>query len=144
LKNKADLIEDDFERETAKEKARRDIESRKILTEIADLETKKLQTKSAAAKGDYQKSIDTLRDIEVQNAQTHQLKLQTIDEKAATKRFQDFVQAEQHRIDEGRRLDEDSINEISTMEEAKLALSQMTHLKLTEQELNGIENLEDA
>lgn len=144
LKNKAELIQDEFERETAKEKARREIESRKVLTEIAELELKKIKTKSDAAKADYQKTIDTLHAIEIQNEEAHQLKLKTIQEKASAKKFEDFVKAEQRRIEESRRLDEDAINEISTMEEAELALSQMKYLKLTDQELKGIKTLEDA
>jgi len=144
LKNKADLIQDEFERETAKETARRDIESRKILTEIAELEIKKIQTKSAIAKQKYQESIDILNQIEIQNEQTHFFKLREIWQKNAAKKFDDFSKNEQAIINEQRRIDEDLINNISTMEDAEIALSNMKYLKLTQTELSGIKTLEDA
>ncbi len=144
LKNKADLIQDEFEREIAKETARRDIESRKILTEIAELEIKKIQTKSAIAKAKYQESIDVLNQIEIQNEQTHFFKLREIYQKNAAKKFDDFSKNEQAIINEQRRIDEDSINNISTMEDAEIALSNMKYLNLTKTELSGIKTLEDA
>lgn len=142
--DKTKLIEDAFLKEAQAEIDRRNQEETKNLQEIADLEKKKLTTKSVVAKAEFQKSIDLLHQIEIQNEEAHQKNMLTIQQKWDAKLFEDFVKAEQRKIEESRRLDEDAINEISTMEEAEQALSQMKYLKLTDQELKGIKTLEDA
>ena len=67
-----------------------------------------------------------------------------IQQKWDAKVFEEYIAAEERKLNESRRLDEEAINNISTMEEAELALSQMKYLKLTDQELAGIKTLEDA
>lgn len=126
-------------------------DSQAILDRILDLEKKKLDAKNPLAKAEYQKAIDKENEllkinnsIKEQIEQTHQFKLKTIREKWTAKGFEDFVKAEEAKINEERRIAEDKINDISTMEQAEIALSEMKYLKLTDQELKGIKTLEDA
>ena len=142
--SKSKLIEDEFQKEFQQEADRRNQEEIKSLTEIAELEKKKYETKSLVAKATFQKSIDQLHAIEILNEETHQFNMLSIQQKWDAKMFEQFVESEQRKINESRRLDEDSINNISTMEEAELALSEMKYLKLTDTELRGIQTLEDA
>lgn len=155
LKIKQDSLDKDLELQKlarAKEHFLTLEENRKLNAEIDQLEQdKKSKNYSASEIADLQKTIDSKRklivtnnEIDVINEQTHQLKLRTIREKWDAKNFEDFAKSEQARIEQLRRADEDVINNISTMEEAELALSKMKYLKLTDQELKGIKNLEDA
>lgn len=155
---KLKLQQESYEKEIAEANAARSEEFRKLaedgdkmLLHITELENKKLKSKNPAEIGNLQKAIDKEREAIYQNdlliqqtEETHQLKLKTIREKWEGIKFQKSVESEQRRINEDRRLAEDKINNISTMEEAELALSQMKNLKLTDQELAGIKNLEDA
>lgn len=141
---KTKLINDEFQKEFQQEVDRRNQEESKALIDIAELEKKKFETKSLVAKATFQKGIDQLHANEILNEETHQFNMLSIQQKWDAKIFEQFTQAEQRKITESRRLDEDEINNISTMEEAELALSQMKYLKLTDQELAGIKTLEDA
>ena len=122
-----------------------------ILKNIRAFEEKIANAKSREAKANFEKALkeqrkilETHDQIVLISEQAYQVKVKAIRDKWSAKDFEDFVKAEQRKIEEGRRLDEDGINSISTMEEAKLALSTMKHLKLTDQELSGISSLEDA
>lgn len=141
---KSSVIEDEFQKEKQQEIDRRNKEKQKSQQEIADLDNKKADTKSLVAKVNLQKSIDAINQIEILNEETHRMKMLAIQQKWDAKLFEEYAEAEQRKINESRRLDEDAINNISTMEEAELALSQMKYLKLTDQELRGIKTLEDA
>lgn len=141
---KAKNIDDSYAKELAEENNRRQKEIDDNKKQIADLEKAKIETKNLVAKANIQKSIDLINKIEEEQQKTHLHKLAKLREEQTAKDFQKFVEQEQRRINEKRRLDEDKINNISTMEEAELALSEMKYLKLTDQELKGIKTLEDA
>lgn len=155
---KLKLQQESYEREIAEANAARSEEFRKLaedgdkmLLHITELENKKLKSKNPAEIANLQKAIKAEREaiyhndlLIQQTEETHQMKLKTIREKWEGIKFQKFVESEQRRINEDRRLAEDKINNISTMEEAELALSEMKNLKLTDQELAGIKTLEDA
>ncbi|MCQ4039715.1 phage tail tape measure protein [Riemerella anatipestifer] len=122
-----------------------------ILKTIEDLEEKKKNAKSPEAAKNYEKALEkersllALHDKIVETSEeAHGHKVSEIKEKWITKRLSDFFESERLRIDKERALDDEAIQKISTMEEAKLALSEMTHLKLTQQELLQIKTLEDA
>ncbi|MDR7694856.1 phage tail tape measure protein [Riemerella anatipestifer] len=122
-----------------------------ILKTIEDLEEKKKNAKSPEAAKNYEKALEkersllALHDKIVETSEeAHGHKVSEIKEKWITKRLSDFFESERLRIDKERASDDEAIQKISTMEEAKLALSKMTHLKLTQQELLQIKTLEDA
>lgn len=142
--SKTKLIEDEFQKETQAEVDRRNKESAKTLTEIADLEKKKLDTKSVVAKAEFQKSIDLLHQIEIQNEEAHRKNMLAIQQKWDAQLFENFVKNEQQKIDRERTEREKQINDITTLEEAKRQIAGMEHLKLSDQELEGIKTLEDA
>ncbi|MDD1553172.1 hypothetical protein FO615_06215 [Riemerella anatipestifer] len=122
-----------------------------ILKTIEDLEEKKKNAKSPEAAKNYEKALEkersllALHDKIVETSEeAHGHKVSEIKEKWITKRLSDFFESERLRINKERASDDEAIQKISTMEEAKLALSKMTHLKLTQQELLQIKTLEDA
>lgn len=126
--------------------------------EIKKLERDKKETKNPAAAAEFGNAIAGLQEankkrqglilantkIEDQIFQTHGFNLLRIEEKYQTKKYEKDVEALQSSADLDRKKAEDSINGITTMEEAKAALSEMGYLKLTETELKAIETLEDA
>ncbi|QWA38891.1 phage tail tape measure protein [Chryseobacterium sp. ZHDP1] len=126
--------------------------------EIKKLERDKKETKNPAAAAEFGNAIAGLQDankkrqeliaantkIEDQIFQTHGFNLLRIEEKYQTKKYEKDVEFLQSSADLTRKNAEDSINNITTMEEAKAALSEMGYLKLTETELKAIETLEDA
>lgn len=156
--NKIAIMQDSLNKELeisamarAKEKIQTIEENKKILQEIDDLKQKKSESTNSNEIALLDKAILDKRNlisqnnlIDLKNEETYQFKLKTIREKWKAKDFEDFVKSEQRRINEERRQDEDEINNISTMDEARFALSQMKYLKLTDQELKGIKTLEDA
>ena len=155
---KIKIIDDELKKELALEENKRNdekelikAENEGLLKEIKDLEKKKEEAKSTAAKEAYQKAINSKRDIIAINNQldqaqedTHQKKLGAIEEKQRLKNFEKFTQSEERRINESRRLDEEEIIGISSLTEAKLKLKDNEYLKLTDLELQKIETLEGA
>lgn len=137
-------------------------EKKKAISEakkaISNLEKERNKTKNPEAKANYNATIqakrteiDKLKDLISQNnrikeqmEQTHQFKLKTIDEKAWAEKYSQEIAQRQKEITDEARLKEEQIQNISTMEEAEIALSKIKYLKLTDQELKGIKTLEDA
>uniref|UniRef100_UPI0028B21DD4 phage tail tape measure protein n=1 Tax=Empedobacter sp. TaxID=1927715 RepID=UPI0028B21DD4 len=122
-----------------------------ILQTLVDLEKKKTEAKNPLAKANIQSAID----IEIENLkkqqklkeiteETHQFKLKTIREKWETKEFERWINQENTRLNEIRRADEDEINEINSLAEAKEKLQNLQYLKLTADELKNVKSLEDA
>ncbi|MGC5744364.1 phage tail tape measure protein [Chryseobacterium sp. NFX27] len=126
--------------------------------EIKKLERDKKETKNPAAAAEYGNAIAGLEEankkrlglidanvkMEDQIFQTHGFNLLRIEEKYQTKSYENQVESLQSKIDLERKSAEDSINNITTMDEAREALSKMSYLKLTETELKAIQTLEDA
>lgn len=126
--------------------------------EIKKLERDKKETKNPVAAAEYRKAITSLQEankkrqglieanakLEDQIFQTHGFNLLRIEEKYQTAAYEQKVEASLLQIDLERKSAEDSINEIRTMDQARLALSQMAYLTLTETELKAIQSLEDA
>lgn len=122
-----------------------------ILQTLVDLEKKKTEAKNPLAKANIQSAID----IEIENLkkqqklkeiteETHQFKLKTIREKWETKEFERWGNAENARLNSIRRADEDEINEINSLADAKEKLQNLQYLKLTDTELKNVKSLEDA
>jgi len=122
-----------------------------ILQTLVDLEKKKTEAKNPLAKANIQSAID----IEIENLkkqqelkeiteETHQFKLKTIREKWETKEFERWGNAENARLNSIRRADEDEINEINSLADAKEKLQNLQYLKLTADELKNVKSLEDA
>ncbi|MBQ0152535.1 MAG: hypothetical protein KBS61_06545 [Chryseobacterium sp.] len=126
--------------------------------EIKKLQQDKKQTKSPESQKNFDNAITQLQQtnqkrqeliglnnqIEDQMFQTHGFNLLRIEEKWQTLEYQRSVEALQASAELERKSAEDMITNISTMEEAKQALSEMQHLKLTDLELRNITSLEDA
>lgn len=126
--------------------------------EIKKLERDKKETKNPAAAAEFGNAIAGLQEankkrqglieanakIEDQIFQTHGFNLLRIEEKYQTKSYEKSVEALQQKIDLERKSTEDSINEITTMDQARAALAEMGYLKLTDLELKAIQTLEDA
>ncbi|WP_313091952.1 phage tail tape measure protein [Chryseobacterium flavum] len=126
--------------------------------EIKKLERDKKETKNPAAAAEYENAIAGLQDankkrlglidanakMEDQIFQTHGFNLLRIEEKYQTKSYEKQVESLQAKIDNERKSAEDSINNITSMDEAREALSKMSYLRLTETELKAIQTLEDA
>ena len=131
---------------------------RKTDDEILKLQRDRKETKSPEAQKNFDNAIAGLQAtntkrktlieanniIEEQIFQTHGFNLLRIEEKWETLTYEKKVEALQGKIDLERNSAEDTINEITTMDQARLALSQMQHLKLTDLELRNITTLEDA
>ncbi|OBW41123.1 hypothetical protein AB670_02574 [Chryseobacterium sp. MOF25P] len=126
--------------------------------EIKKLQRDRKETKSPEAAKNFDTAIAGLQaandkrlilitqnnSIEEQILKTHGFNLLRIEEQWETLSYEKKVEALQSKIDIERNAAEDTINEITTMDQARLALSQMQHLKLTDLELRNITTLEDA
>lgn len=133
-------------------------EIKKINEEIAKLENEKSKTKNPKAKQNYSEAIDNKKkeiaiineliaknnNIKEQMEQTHQFRLKKIDEKYAMQEIEQKLEKNRRDTDDQIMKREEEIQQITTMEEAKIALSKLSYLKLTDQELKGIKTLEDA
>lgn len=131
---------------------------RKTEDEVLKLQRDRKETKSPEAQKNFDSAIAGLQAtntkrktlitannlIEEQIFQTHGFNLLRIEEKWETLSYEKKVEALQSKIDLERNAAEDTINNITTMDQARLALSQMQHLKLTDLELRNIKTLEDA
>ena len=82
--------------------------------------------------------------IKEQMEQTHQFRLKAIEEKRWSDEHQGKIARYQYEAQQEAQRREEEIQSITTMDEAKAALSQMSYLKLTDQELKAIKTLEDA
>lgn len=139
-------------------------EIKKINEDIAKLEKEKSKTKNPKAKKNYSEAIDNKKkeiaiineliaknnNIKEQMEQTHQFRLKKIDEKYAMQEIEQKLEKNRRDTDDQIMKREEEIQKITTMEEAKIALSKLSYqsklgfLKLTDQELKGIKTLEDA
>lgn len=139
-------------------------EIKKINEDIAKLEKEKSKTKNPKAKKNYSEAIDNKKkeiaiineliaknnNIKEQMEQTHQFRLKKIDEKYAMQEIEQTLEKNRRDTDDQIMKREEEIQKITTMEEAKIALSKLSYqsklgfLKLTDQELKGIKTLEDA
>lgn len=131
---------------------------KKINEEITKLEKEKSKTKNPKAKKNYSEAIDNKKkeiaiineliaknnNIKEQMEQTHQFRLKKIDEKYAMQEIEQKLEKNRRDTDRKIRKRENKIQQITTMEEAEFALSRLSYLKLTDQELKGIKTLEDA
>ena len=131
---------------------------KKINEDIAKLEKEKSKTKNPKAKKNYSEAIDNKKkeiaiineliaknnNIKEQMEQTHQFRLKKIDEKYAMQEIEQKLEKNRRDTDRKIRKRENKIQQITTMEEAEFALSRLSYLKLTDQELKGIKTLEDA
>ena len=131
---------------------------KKINEDIAKLEKEKSKTKNPKAKKNYSEAIDNKKkeiaiineliaknnNIKEQMEQTHQFRLKKIDEKYAMQEIEQKLEKNRRDTDDQIMKREEEIQQITTMEEAKIALSKLSYLKLTDQELKGIKTLEDA
>lgn len=122
-----------------------------IIQNLIDLERKKADAKSVEAKSNIQsaidiekKNLDKQQKLKETTEETHQFKLKTIREKWETKEFERWINQKNTRLNEIRRADEDEINEINSLAEAKEKLQNLQYLKLTADELKNVKTLEDA
>lgn len=169
---KAIIVAESIEKEKDDEKTRHDRELeniqlenneklreiKKINEDIAKLEKEKSKTKNPKAKKNYSEAIDNKKkeiaiineliaknnNIKEQMEQTHQFRLKKIDEKYAMQEIEQKLEKNRRDTDRKIRKRENKIQQITTMEEAEFALSRLSYLKLTDQELKGIKTLEDA
>ncbi len=156
---------DDETRDFERKKEDLKIQNKKIQEEIdnsneqiKELEISKSETKSPEAKKEFEKAISGLEEankkrknlksindkIIEQMEQTHQFNLGKIKEIWDAKDFELWINHENARINASRRADEDEINEINSLAEAKEKLQNLQYLKLTDTELKNIKSLEDA
>ena len=133
-------------------------EIKKINEDIAKLEKEKSKTKNPKAKKNYSEAIDNKKkeiaiineliaknnNIKEQMEQTHQFRLKKIGEKYAMQEIEQKLEKNRRDTDRKIRKRENKIQQITTMEEAEFALSRLSYLKLTDQELKSIKTLEDA
>lgn len=126
--------------------------------EILKLQSNRKKTKSPEAQKNFDNAIAQLQEtnkkrktlidvnnqIEEQMFQTHGFNLLRIEEKWETLGYEKKVESAQLQIDLDRKVAEDEINNINTLDDARLALSEMKYLKLTDLELRNIQTLEDA
>lgn len=132
------------------------LDKQKLNDEFAKKEKPTAKDKQSVS--DANKSIDSaiatkqkilqeggiLDQIAEQQEKTHQFNLRKIQEENDQKVFEKFVETEQKKIDEQRRLDEEEILKVTTVAEAKKKLKNSEYLSLTETELSNIKTLEDA
>ena len=129
----------------------------KVEREISDFQKAKAGASSQAQKN-YDAAIQNKREeiaainsiiaqnnkIKEQMEQTHQFRLKAIEEKRWSDEHQGKIARYQYEAQQEAQRREEEIQSITTMDEAKAALSQMSYLKLTDQELKAIKTLEDA
>ena len=151
----------DFERKRNNLKVQNETIQYEIIaaqTEIEKLEKSKNETKSPEAKVEYNNAINSLQvankkreslqaannSIMEQMQKTHQFNLEKIKVLWDGKDFERWINKENTRINASRRSDEDEINQINSLGEAKEKLQNLQYLKLTDTELKNLKSLEDA
>ena len=134
-----------------KEKTAMATENASLENDIAELEKKKANAKSKIEIEELQKAIDAKRNIQFINNEsdliderTHQYKLAKLREDWQLKDLEKSAEIEAKKLAQDRGKREEEITNISTLEEAKAQLKAQSDLKLTDQELRAIDNLEDA
>lgn len=129
----------------------------KIEREISDFQKAKAGASPQAQKN-YDAAIQNKREeiavinsiiaqnnkIKEQMEHTHQFRLKAIEEKRWSDEHQGKIARYQYEAQQEAQRREEEIQSITTMDEAKAALSQMSYLTLTDQELKAIKTLEDA
>ena len=129
----------------------------KVEREISDFQKAK-KGASPQAQKNYDAAIQNKREeiaainsiiaqnnkIKEQMEHTHQFKLKAIEEKRWSDEHQGKIARYQYEAQQEAQRREEEIQSITTMDEAKAALSQMSYLTLTDQELKAIKTLEDA
>lgn len=88
--------------------------------------------------------ISKNNEIEKQAFETHNFNLLRIEETWNTKEYELKIENLSRNIELERKAAEDSINGITSIEEAKAEITQMQYLKLSKLEFNNIRTLEDA
>jgi hypothetical protein len=142
--SKSEIIEDEFQKEVQKEVDRRNQEEDAFEKKITDLQDRKSKSKSSTEIKDIDASIDILNKTNQQKEEEHRFKLLTIQQKWDAKLFEEFIKSEQKRIEEARRVREEEIIDVNSVEEAKHKLLNTKYLKLTDLELKNIKTLEQA
>lgn len=154
FKNQAESLQ----KELAVQENARQEELRKLIEQgdaiqdkIFELEKKKLEAKSPVAKANYDKALKEELDARYQNdlliektEETHGFKLKTIREKWEVKKLEDFIRSEGKLLGEKFHTQEEEIQNITSLEDAKERLRNSTYLKLTDTELSQIDTLEKA
>ena len=129
----------------------------KVEREISDFQKAKAGASPQAQKN-YDAAIQNKREeiavinsiiaqnnkIKEQMEQTHQFRLKAIEEKRWSDEHQGKIARYQYETQQEAQRREEEIQSITTMDEARAALSQMSYLTLTDQELKAIKTLEDA
>lgn len=150
FKRKKEAIEqENQERITANKKLQNEIDALSVKVDETKSPEAKAILKSAIAEKKKQqdhniKLIQKNNELEAAMLKTHGYNLMRIEEKWEIKRYQKEAEALQRSADLKRKEAEDEIIKITNFEEAKAKLKNLEHLKLTEQELQGIRTLEDA
>ena len=134
-----------------KEKTAMATENASLENDIAELEKKKAKAKSKIEIEELQKAIDAKKNIQFINNEsdliderTYQYKLAKLREDWRLKDLEKSAEIEAKRLSQERGKREEKIVNISSLEEAKAQLKAQSDLKLTDQELRAIDNLEDA
>lgn len=161
LQKELDLENQDFINKQASIKQENDARlaaNKTLQIEIEKLEKDSADTKNLQAKEYFQKAIIEKKaqqnqnislnvennKLEAQYLETSLFNLRKIREKWNAKKFEDDTKFTQRQIDNRRRDREQEITNISSLEQAKEKLRNQSYLKLTDDELSAIDNLEDA
>lgn len=122
-----------------------------LLKNIKELEEKIKSAKSDEAKTNYENALKKEREavykndlLMAQSEETHQKKISEIKSKYALQRHKKQVDEKQKEIELAFQKKETEIQNITSLEEAKKALSAQNYLTLTKEELRNIQTLEDA
>lgn len=161
LQKELDLENQDFINKQASIKQENDARlaaNKTLQIEIEKLEKDSADTKNLQAKEYFQKAIIEKKaqqnqnislnvennKLEAQYLETSLFNLRKIREKWNAKKFEDDAKFTQRQIENRRRDREQEITNISSLEQAKEKLRNQNYLKLTDDELSAIDNLEDA
>lgn len=125
--------------------------SEDILKNIAELEEKIKNAKTADAKANYKAALTKEREALFENDKliaqaegTHLKKINAIKEKYRLQDYQKSIQQSQIHLEKQWQAKETEIQNITSLEDAKKELENMKFLKLTETEMRNIRTLEDA
>lgn len=140
----AELLDDQFEKQLAKEKNRRKKEEQEYIIQLQELIEKRNKARTEVEKKNLDASIQLLSDTEILREEAHQNKLLAIQQKADVELYKSKIAAQQKQLEFDRAKDEEEIQNITSLNEAKQALQNQQYLKLTDQELKNIRTLEDA
>jgi len=156
--DKANIEDASLKNEIDAENAKRSQELNKqrqyqdqILRNIRELQKKISETQSPEAKANYKKALqdelDSLQvhdQIVINSEEAHQKRLLAIQNKWQSKKLEDFIKAKGYEVAEKLRKDEEEIQGITSLSEAKKILQENEYLKLTKEELKSLDTLEKA